>query len=77
MPETNYNKDPESQNHLKYNRIVFIIVICASRPESAYFRFLAEAQPRLETSEDKRHFLAEVHIKCFRRPHELGTIKLK
>jgi hypothetical protein len=32
--------------------------------------FLAEAQPRLETSEDKRHFLADVHINFFRRPHE-------
>jgi hypothetical protein len=31
--------------------------------------FLTEAQPRLETSEDKRHFLAEVRIKFFRRPH--------
>jgi hypothetical protein len=39
--------------------------------------FPAEAQPRLQISEDKRHFLAEVHIKCFRRPHELGTIELK
>jgi hypothetical protein len=27
--------------------------------------FLAEAQPRLEN----RHFLAEVYIKFFRRPH--------
>jgi hypothetical protein len=25
--------------------------------------FLAEAQPRLENKEDKRHFLSEVHIK--------------
>jgi hypothetical protein len=32
--------------------------------------FLAEAQPRLETGEDKRHLLADVHIKFFRRPHE-------
>jgi hypothetical protein len=28
--------------------------------------FLAEAQPRLKTSEDKRHFLAEVHIEFFK-----------
>jgi hypothetical protein len=35
--------------------------------------FLAEAQPRLETGEDKRQFLAEVYIKFFRRPHELTT----
>jgi hypothetical protein len=35
--------------------------------------FLAEAQPRLQTGEDKRHFLAEVHIKFFRGPHEVGT----
>jgi hypothetical protein len=27
--------------------------------------FLTEAQPRLETAKDKRHFLAEVHIKFF------------
>jgi hypothetical protein len=33
--------------------------------------FLAEAQPRLETGEEKRYFLAEVNIKFFRRPHEL------
>jgi hypothetical protein len=33
--------------------------------------FLAEAQPRLETGEDKRYFLAEIHIKFFRRPHNL------
>jgi hypothetical protein len=25
--------------------------------------FLVEAQPRLKTSENKRHFLAKVHIK--------------
>jgi hypothetical protein len=29
--------------------------------------FLAEAQPCPKTGEDKRHFLAEVHIKFFRR----------
>jgi hypothetical protein len=29
--------------------------------------FLVEAQPR----RDKRHFLPEVHITFFRRPHEL------
>jgi hypothetical protein len=27
--------------------------------------FLTEAQPRLEKCEDKRHFLAEVHINFF------------
>jgi hypothetical protein len=27
--------------------------------------FLVEAQPRLETDEDKRHFLAEVHTTLF------------
>jgi hypothetical protein len=27
--------------------------------------FLIEAQPRLETGEDERYFLAEVHIKKF------------
>jgi hypothetical protein len=35
--------------------------------------FLAEAQPRLKTGKDKRHFFAEVHIKFFRRPHELQS----
>jgi hypothetical protein len=35
--------------------------------------FPAEAQPRLETGEDKKHFLAEVHMKFFRRPHELQS----
>jgi hypothetical protein len=35
--------------------------------------FLAEAQPRLETGEDKSHFLAEVHINSFRRPHKLQS----
>jgi hypothetical protein len=33
--------------------------------------FLAEAQPRLENRRGQRHFLAEVHIKFFRRTHEL------
>jgi hypothetical protein len=37
--------------------------------------FLAEPQPRLEISEHKRYFLAEVHIKFFRRPHELQSKK--
>jgi hypothetical protein len=33
--------------------------------------FLAEAQPRLENRRgDKRHLLADVHIRFFRRPHE-------
>jgi hypothetical protein len=36
--------------------------------------FLAEAQPRL-TDEDKKHFLAEVHIKFSRRPNELQSKK--
>jgi hypothetical protein len=31
--------------------------------------FLAEAQPRLKTGENKGHFLTKVHIKFFRRPH--------
>jgi hypothetical protein len=35
--------------------------------------FLVEAQRDLKTGEDKRHFLAEVHIKFFRRPHELQS----
>jgi hypothetical protein len=33
--------------------------------------FLVEARRDFKTGEDKRHFLAEVHIKFFRRPHEL------
>jgi hypothetical protein len=39
--------------------------------------FLGEAQPRLglKTGEDKRHFLAQVHIKFFRRPFELQSKK--
>jgi hypothetical protein len=36
--------------YLKY------VVICVSRPKSECASFLAEAQPRLETGEDKRHF---------------------
>jgi hypothetical protein len=47
------------------------IVICVSKPKSAFFSsslsFLAEAQPRLKTGEDTRHFLAEVHINFFMR----------
>jgi hypothetical protein len=35
--------------------------------------FLSEAQPRLKTGEDKKHFLAEVDITFFRRPHELQS----
>jgi hypothetical protein len=35
--------------------------------------FLAEAQPRLKTGDDKRHFLAEMFIKFFKRPHELQS----
>jgi hypothetical protein len=36
--------------------------------------FLAEAQPRLQEGDDKRHFFAEVHIKFFRRPHKAKGI---
>jgi hypothetical protein len=47
------------------------IVICVSRQQVHLFRpslgFLAEAQPRLETGKDKRHFLGEVHIKISRQ----------
>jgi hypothetical protein len=54
-----------------------IIIICVSSPKSASFcpslGFLAEAQPRLETGEDKRHFLAEVHIHFFKRPRKLQS----
>jgi hypothetical protein len=54
-----------------------IIVICVSRPKSTSLSsesgFLAEAQPRLKTDEDRRHFLTEVHIEFFRRLHELQT----
>jgi hypothetical protein len=47
------------------------IVICVSRPKSVSFSFEAEFSGRgLKTGEDKRHFLAEVHI---RRPHELQS----
>jgi hypothetical protein len=35
--------------------------------------FPVQAQPRLKTDEDKRHFLAEVHIKFLRQPHELQS----
>jgi type IV secretory pathway VirD2 relaxase len=35
--------------------------------------FLAEAQPRLDNREDKKHFLGEVHITFFRRPYELQS----
>jgi hypothetical protein len=42
---------------------LFEIVICVSRSKSASGRGAAEAR--------KRHFLAEVHIKFFTRPHEL------
>jgi hypothetical protein len=37
--------------------------------------FLAEAQPRL-TSEGKKHFLAEMHIKFSRRQYEVQTGKI-
>jgi hypothetical protein len=38
--------------------------------------FRVEAQPRFETGEDKRDFLAEMHIPTFfRRPHELQSKK--
>jgi hypothetical protein len=47
------------------------IVICVSGQSAK--SFLAEAQPRLETGDDKRHFLAEVQIRFFRRPHELQS----
>jgi hypothetical protein len=42
-------------------------------PVQPSLSFLAEAQPRLKTGEDKEHFLAEVHIKFFKRPHELQS----
>jgi hypothetical protein len=35
--------------------------------------FLAEAQPRLETGENKRYYSAQVHIIFFRQPHELQS----
>jgi hypothetical protein len=35
--------------------------------------FLAEARRGVKTAEDERHFLAEVHITFFRRPHELQS----
>jgi hypothetical protein len=38
--------------------------------------FLAEAQPRLEIDEDIRHFLSEMYITFFRRPHELQSKKI-
>jgi hypothetical protein len=38
--------------------------------------FLSEVQPRLKTVEDKRHFLAEVHIKFFRQAHELTGLQI-
>jgi hypothetical protein len=45
---------------------------CIFSSESDFFgREAAEAQPRLENRRGQRHFLAEVHIKFFRRLHEL------
>jgi hypothetical protein len=35
--------------------------------------FLAEVRRGLKTGEDKRHFLADVDITVFRRPHELQS----
>jgi hypothetical protein len=35
--------------------------------------FPVEAQPRLKIGDDKMHFLAEVHVKIFRRPRELQS----
>jgi hypothetical protein len=37
--------------------------------------FLAEAQPRLKTGEDKKHFLAEVHIKFARTTKQKTSLK--
>jgi hypothetical protein len=44
-----------------------------ARPLCSSLSFLAEAQPRLKTGEDKRLFLAEVHIQFFSRPRELQS----
>jgi hypothetical protein len=41
--------------------------------KTASLSFLAEAQPRLKTGEDKRQFLVEVHNKFFRRQYELQS----
>jgi hypothetical protein len=44
-----------------HHRLKYLFVYRGQKVLS--LRFLAEAQPRLKTGEDKRYFLAAVHIK--------------